>query len=100
MERVLGEQSTNDDQSCASQVFPSFLGIERAPLSCSCPLAPPHPSHAETVSRASEIALPAHLDEQQLSNETSETFAEVDALRTRARALASEGDISSSRHIG
>ena len=53
----------------------------------------PHPSHAATVSRASEIALPAHLDEQRLSNNASEPQAEVDALRIRARALASEGDI-------
>ena len=35
LERVLGEQSANGDQSCASQVFLSCLRFERAPLSCS-----------------------------------------------------------------
>ena len=93
LERVLDEQSANDDQSCASQVFPFCPRFERAPLILLLLLLVPHPSHAETVSRASEIALPAHLDEQRLSNNASEPQAEVDALRIRARALASEGDI-------
>ena len=93
LERVLGEQSANDDQSFASQIFLSCLRFERASFVLLLLLLLPHPSHAATVSRASQIALPAHVDEERLSNEMSESQAEVDALRTRARALASEGDI-------
>ena len=93
MERVLGEQSTNDVGSRASQIFLSCLGIELAPFVLLLLLLLPPPGHAATVSRASQIALPAHVDEERLSNEMSESQAEVDALRTRARALASEGDI-------
>ena len=94
LERVLGEQSANDDQPFASQMFLSCLRIERAPfILLLLLLLLPHLSHAATVSRASQTALPAHVDEERLSNEMSESQAEVDALRTRARALASEGDI-------
>ena len=93
LERVLGEQSANDDQSFASQIFLSCLRLELASFVLLLLLLLPHPSHAATVSRASQIALPAHVDEERLSNEMSESQAEVDALRTRARALASEGDI-------
>ena len=91
--RVLDEQSANNDQSFASQIFLSCLRIERAPFILLLLLLLPHPSHAATVSRASQTALPAHVDEERLSNEMSESQAEVDALRTRARALANEGDI-------
>lgn len=93
LERALGEQLANNDQSFASQMFLSCLRIERASFILLLLLLLPHPSHAATVSRASQTALPAHLDGQRLSNEVSESQAEVDALRTRARALASEGDI-------
>ena len=93
LERVLGEQSANDDPSCASQIFLSCLRFERAPFILLLLLLLPHPSHAATVSRASQTALPAHVDEERLSNEMSESQTAVDALRTRARALASEGDI-------
>ncbi len=93
LERVLGEQSANNDQSFASQMFLSCLRIERAPFILLLLLLLPHPSHAATVSGASQTALRAHVDEERLSNEMSESQAEVDALRTRARALASEGDI-------
>ena len=93
LERVLGGQSANDDPSCASQIFLSCLRFERAPFILLLLLLLPHPSHAATVSRASQTALSAHVDEERLSSEMSESQAEVDALRTRARALASEGDI-------
>ena len=97
LERVLGEQSANNDPSCASQMFLSCLRIERAPFIfifiLLLLLLLPHPSHAATVSRASQTALPANVDEERLSNEMSESQMAVDALRTRARALASEGDI-------
>ena len=93
LERALGEQLANNGQSFASQMFLSCLRIERASFILLLLLLLPHPSHAATVSRASQTALPAHLDGQRLSNEVSESQAEVDALRTRARALASEGDI-------
>ena len=93
--RVLGEQSANNDQSFASQMFLSCPRIERAPfilLLLLLLLLPPL-VYAETVSSAGQTALPAHVDEERLSSEMSESQAEVDALRTRARALASEGDI-------
>ena len=93
LERVLGEQSANNDQSFASQMFLSCLRIERAPFILLLLLLLPHLVYAETVSSAGQTALPAHVDEERLSNEMSESQAEVDALRTRARALASEGDI-------
>ena len=95
LERVLGKQSANNDSSCASQMFLSCLRIERAPFIfiLLLLLLLPHPSHAATVSRASQTALPANVDEERLSNEMSESQTAVDALRTRARALASEGDI-------
>ena len=53
LERVLGEQSANDDPSCASQIFLSCLRFERAPFILLLLLLLPHPSHAATVSRAS-----------------------------------------------
>ena len=93
LERVLGEQSANDDQSFASQIFLSCLRFERASFVLLLLLLLPHPSHAATVSRASQTALPTHVDAERLPTEVSESQAEVDALRTRARALASEGDI-------
>ena len=93
LERALGEQLANNDQPFASQMFLSCLRIERASFILLFLLLLPHPSHAATVSRASQTALPAHVDEERLSTEVSESQAEVDALRTRARVLASEGDI-------
>ena len=95
MERILGEQSTSDVGSRASPAFPSFLGIETAPLVLFLPLLLllPHLVYAETVSGDGQIAAPIRLDEAGPSNETTTPFAEVDLLRTRARALASEGDI-------
>ena len=52
LERVLGEQSTSDDdQSRASQIFPSCLRIERAPFySCSYCCSCLTLVYAETVS--------------------------------------------------
>ena len=53
LERVLGEQSANNDQSFASQMFLSCLRIERAPfilLLLLLLLLPPL-VYAETVSR-------------------------------------------------
>ena len=95
LERILGEQSTSDVGSRASPAFPSFLGIETAPLVLFLPLLLllPHLVYAETVSGDGQIAAPIRLDEAGPSNETTTPFAEVDSLRTRARALASEGDI-------
>ena len=93
LERALGEQLANNGQSFASQMFLSCLRIERASFILLLLLLLPHPSHAATVSRASQTALPTHVDEERLSTEVSESQAKVDALRTRARALASEGDI-------
>ena len=93
LERVLGEQSANDDPSCASQIFLSCLRFERAPFILLLLLLLPPLVYAETVSSAGQTALPAHVDEERLSSEMSEAQAEIDALRTRARALASEGDI-------
>ena len=95
VERILGEQSTSDVGSRASPAFPSFLGIETAPLVLFLPLLLllPHLVYAETVSGDGQIAASIRLDEAGPSNETTTPFAEVDSLRTRARALASEGDI-------
>ena len=93
LELVLGEQSAGDVRSRASHAFPSCLRIESVPYVLLLLLLLPCLGHAEAVSSASQIAVPNHLRREQLSNEAAEPLAEVDALRTRARTLATEGDI-------
>ena len=55
---------------------------------CSCP-----PQSCSDGKQGQSNCVTGSCDEERLSNEMSESQAEVDALRTRARALASEGDI-------